>query len=84
MQLCQLDLRAHLKCLCVVFHKIYIYNPCRLNKIGKNPNIMAHKEEQHLHDIDDPELTINSVVNALALEASKEEPMYAHTCTTHF
>lgn len=38
---------------------------------------MAHKEEQHQHDIDDPESTINSVVNALALEASKEEPMYA-------
>ena len=45
---------------------------CRLNKIGKNPNIMSQKDE---HNINDPESTINSVVNALAIEASKEEPM---------
>lgn len=41
----------------------------RLNKIGKNPNIMSQKDEH----ISEPESnTINSVVNALAIEASKE------------
>lgn len=43
----------------------------RLNKIGKNPNIMSQKDE-HEH-ISEPESNqINSVVNALAIEASKE------------
>lgn len=38
----------------------------RLNKIGKNPNIMAQKDEQ----LSNPESnTITAVVNALAAEA---------------
>lgn len=44
----------------------------RLNKIGKNPNIMSQKDEHEQH-ISEPESNqINSVVNALAIEASKE------------
>lgn len=35
---------------------------------------MSQKEEHIITD-PDPESTINSVVNALAIEASKEEPM---------
>lgn len=39
---------------------------CRLNKIGKNPNIMAQKDESDgNHDSN----TISAVVNALAAEA---------------
>lgn len=39
---------------------------CRLNKIGKNPNIMAQKDEtDENHDSN----TISAVVNALAAEA---------------
>lgn len=60
---------------CVVYLHCFFFihaNTRRLNKIGKNPNIMSQKEE---HLINDPESTINSVVNALAIEASKEEPM---------
>ncbi|XP_025833099.1 potassium/sodium hyperpolarization-activated cyclic nucleotide-gated channel 2-like isoform X4 [Agrilus planipennis] len=37
----------------------------RLNKIGKNPNLVAHKEE----DLGSESKTINAVVNALAAEA---------------
>lgn len=40
--------------------------PRRLNKIGKNPNIMAQKDEADgNHDSN----TISAVVNALAAEA---------------
>lgn len=38
---------------------------CRLNKIGKNPNLVTHKEE----DLGSESKTINAVVNALAAEA---------------
>lgn len=39
---------------------------CRLNKIGKNPNIMAQKDEPDgNHDSN----TISAVVNALSAEA---------------
>lgn len=38
---------------------------CRLNKIGKNPNLVAHREE----DLGSESKTINAVVNALAAEA---------------
>lgn len=37
----------------------------RLNKIGKNPNLLAHREE----DLGSESKTINAVVNALAAEA---------------
>ncbi|XP_065166646.1 potassium/sodium hyperpolarization-activated cyclic nucleotide-gated channel 2 isoform X11 [Atheta coriaria] len=37
----------------------------RLNKIGKNPNLVAHREE----DLGSESKTINAVVNALAAEA---------------
>lgn len=37
----------------------------RLNKIGKNPNLVTHKEE----DLGSESKTINAVVNALAAEA---------------
>lgn len=37
----------------------------RLNKIGKNPNLVGHKEE----DLGSESKTINAVVNALAAEA---------------
>lgn len=39
----------------------------RLNKIGKNPNIMQQKEESNAE-----ENTITAVVNALAAEAEAE------------
>jgi hyperpolarization activated cyclic nucleotide-gated potassium channel 2 len=39
--------------------------PFRLNKIGKNPNIMAQKDEADGHETN----TISAVVNALAAEA---------------
>lgn len=45
------------------------HNPsclCRLNKIGKNPNIMAQKDES---DGNNDSNTISAVVNALAAEA---------------
>lgn len=49
--------------------RLNIYCIFRLNKIGKNPNIMSQKDEH----ISEPESNqINSVVNALAIEASKE------------
>ncbi|XP_037031741.1 potassium/sodium hyperpolarization-activated cyclic nucleotide-gated channel 2 isoform X9 [Bradysia coprophila] len=49
----------------------------RLNKIGKNPNIMSQKDEH----ISEPESnTINSVVNALAIEASKEPIEESDSC----
>lgn len=38
---------------------------CRLNKIGKNPNLLSHREE----DMGSESKTINAVVNALAAEA---------------
>lgn len=38
----------------------------RLNKIGKNPNLVAHREE----DLGSESKTINAVVNALAAEAA--------------
>lgn len=37
----------------------------RLNKIGKNPNLVTHREE----DLGSESKTINAVVNALAAEA---------------
>lgn len=37
----------------------------RLNKIGKNPNLLAHREE----DLGSESKTISAVVNALAAEA---------------
>lgn len=43
---------------------LYIYTR-RLNKIGKNPNLLAHREE----DLGSESKTINAVVNALAAEA---------------
>lgn len=43
---------------------------CRLNKIGKNPKKVTQKSE---HIKDGPESTINSVVTALAIEASKAD-----------
>lgn len=36
-----------------------------MNKIGKNPNLLAHREE----DLGSESKTINAVVNALAAEA---------------
>jgi hyperpolarization activated cyclic nucleotide-gated potassium channel 2 len=39
---------------------------CRLNKIGKNPNIMAQKDES---DGNQDSNTISAVVNALSAEA---------------
>lgn len=39
---------------------------CRLNKIGKNPNLVAHREE----DLGSESKTINAVVNALAEQAA--------------
>lgn len=41
--------------------------PSRLNKIGKNPNLVAHREE----DLGSESKTINAVVNALAAEADQ-------------
>lgn len=41
-------------------------SPCRLNKIGKNPNLVAHREE----DLGSESKTINAVVNALAEQAA--------------
>lgn len=42
----------------------------RLNKIGKNPNLMSQKDDE----ISNPdESAINAVVNALAAVESKEE-----------
>lgn len=38
----------------------------RLNKIGKNPNLVAHREE----DLGSESKTINAVVNALAEQAA--------------
>ena len=38
----------------------------RLNKIGKNPNLVAHREE----DLGSESTTINAVVNALAEQAA--------------
>lgn len=40
--------------------------PYRLNKIGKNPNLVAHREE----DLGSESKTINAVVNALAEQAA--------------
>lgn len=46
------------------YHEIHVH--CRLNKIGKNPNIMAQKDEPDgNHDSN----TISAVVNALSAEA---------------
>jgi len=39
---------------------------CRLNKIGKNPNIMAQKDDD---DENNDSNTISAVVNALSAEA---------------
>jgi hyperpolarization activated cyclic nucleotide-gated potassium channel 2 len=41
---------------------------CRLNKIGKNPNIMAQKDDLDADGTNDTN-TISAVVNALAAEA---------------
>lgn len=50
--------------LCLSLSRVHI--PRRLNKIGKNPNIMAQKDEaDENHDSN----TISAVVNALAAEA---------------
>lgn len=48
-------------------HILFYY---RLNKIGKNPKKVTQKSE---HIKDGPESTINSVVTALAIEASKAD-----------
>lgn len=40
----------------------------RLNKIGKNPNIMAQKDESDIEGNNDSN-TISAVVNALSAEA---------------
>lgn len=43
----------------------------RLNKIGKNPNIMAQKDEDDSQDNHESN-TISAVVNALAVEAENQ------------
>lgn len=42
----------------------------RLNKIGKNPNIMGQREETN--SLNTESKTISAVVNALAAEADQE------------
>lgn len=55
----------------------------RLNKIGKNPNLVAHKEE----DLGSESKTINAVVNALAAEADhvnlSDESVAHLRCSDH-
>ncbi|KAJ8983050.1 hypothetical protein NQ317_013255 [Molorchus minor] len=46
----------------------------RLNKIGKNPNLLAHREE----DLGSESKTISAVVNALAAEADHDESVAHH------
>lgn len=66
----------------VVFHATFpTLNCCfphRLNKIGKNPNLVAHRED----DLGSESKTINAVVNALAEQAAhgsaSEESVKSH------
>lgn len=49
---------------------LLLFGKYRLNKIGKNPNLMSQKDDE----ISNPdESAINAVVNALAAVESKEE-----------
>lgn len=43
----------------------------RLNKIGKNPNLMSQKDDDEISNPD--ESAINAVVNALAAVDSKDD-----------
>lgn len=42
---------------------------CRLNKIGKNPNLVSHHEEEEEEEMGSESKTINAVVNALSEQA---------------
>jgi len=48
----------------------------RLNKIGKNPKLVAHREEEG-EDMGSESKTINAVVNALAEQAEQVRTFYA-------
>uniref|UniRef100_A0A1B6DN37 Uncharacterized protein n=1 Tax=Clastoptera arizonana TaxID=38151 RepID=A0A1B6DN37_9HEMI len=41
----------------------------RLNKIGKNPNLVSHHEEEEEEEMGSDSKTINAVVNALSEQA---------------
>lgn len=56
--------------LLIVVVILVLLVPNRLNKIGKNPNLMSQKDDE----ISNPdESAINAVVNALAAVDTKEE-----------
>lgn len=54
----------------IVKQLLHFLSLSRLNKIGKNPNIMSQREETNSMNTESK--TISAVVNALAAEADQE------------